>query len=440
MKILKMKNIFKYALLAFFGLSIASCSLDTINNPNGPTVESYAEGATNDQLQLLATGLEASLRNDMEFYYQTVSIVGREYYDLNATDPRYTGELLGAGSGEGVLDDNGFLTTRSFGARYSSARNAQSLISAVANSEAGLDAAGVAGYNAFAKTAKAYNLLLVLNRQYQNGIRLDIVDPDNLGPYVGYDEGLAGISAMLDEAISDASSAGSDFAFNLSSGFSGFDTPSTFATFIQALKARVEIYRGNKDAAKTALNASFLDMTGDMNTGVYHVFSGAGNDKLNPLFYALGQNKYMAHPTFLSDGEAGDTRLSKVTTIDEVTVDNLTSSDQVQLYESSTTPIAIIRNEELILLMAEANIGSNNSGAVGAINVVRNANGLDDYMGAEDDASLVAELLKQRRYSLFGEGHRWIDMRRYGMLGDLPRDRAGDQVFEQFPRPVLEPN
>jgi hypothetical protein len=75
--------------------------------------------------------------------------------------------------------------------------------------------------------------------------------------------------------------------------------------------------------------------------------------------------------------------------------------------------------------MAEANIGSNNSGAVGAINVVRNANGLDDYMGAEDDASLVAELLKQRRY---------------GMLGDLPRDRAGDQVFEQFPRPVLEPN
>lgn len=434
-----MKKIYKYALLAVFGLSIASCSLDTINNPNGPTVESYAEGASNDQLQLLLTGVEASLRNDMEFYYQTVSIVGREYYDLNATDPRYTGELLGAGSGEGVLDDNGFLTTRSFGARYRSARNAQSLLDAVANSEAGLDAAGIAGYNAFATTCKAYNLLLTLNRQYLNGVRLDIADPDNLGPFVGYDEGLAGISDMLDDAIADAGSAGSSFAFSLSSGFDGFDTPATFLQFIQALKARVEMYRGNKDAVKSALNASFLDMGGDMNSGVYHVFSGAGNDRLNPLFYALNQNKYMAHPSYLTDGEAGDSRLSKVVTIEEVTVDNLTSSDQVQIYASSTAPVAIIRNEELVLLMAEANIGNNTDGAVGAINAVRTANGLGDYAGATDDASLEAELLNQRRYSLFGEGHRWIDMRRYGKLGDLPLDRAGDQVFEQFPRPVLEP-
>lgn len=433
-----MKNIFKYALLAFFGLSIASCSLDPINNPNGPTVESYAEGATNDQLQLLTTGLEASLRNDMEFYYQTVSIVGREYYDLNATDPRYTGELLGSGAGEGVLDNNGFLTTRSFGARYRSARNAQSLIDAVANSEAGLDAAGVAGYNAFAKTCMAHNLLLVLNRQYNNGIRLDIADPDNLGGFVSYEEGLAGISSMLDEAISDAGSAGSSFAFTLSSGFSGFDTPATFATFVQGLKARVEMYRGNKDAAKNALNASFLDMGGDINTGVYHVFSGAGNDRLNPLFYALNQNKYMAQSSFLTDGEAGDARLAKVVTIEEVIVDNLTSSDQVQLYASSTSPVGIIRNEELMLLMAEANIGSNTDGAIGAINAVRAANGLGDYAGADDNASLEAEVLHQRRYSLFGEGHRWIDMRRYGKLGDLPLDRAGDQVFEQFPRPVLE--
>ena len=433
-----MKNIFKYALLAVFGFSIASCSLDPINNPNGPTVESYEEGATNDQLQLLATGLEASLRNDMEFYYQTVSIVGREYYDLNNTDPRYTGELLGAGEGAGVLDDNGFLTTRSFGARYRSARNAQLLLTAVANSEAGLDAAGIAGYNAFAKTCMAYNLLFVLNRQYQNGIRVDIADPDNLGPFVSYDEGLTAISGMLDEAISDAGSAGSSFAFSLSSGFDGFDTPATFASFVQGLKARVEMYRGNKEAARTALNASFMDMAGDLNTGVYHVFSGAGNDRLNPLFYALNQNNYMAHPTFLTDAEAGDTRTSKVVTTDPVTADGLTSSDQVQLYTSNIAPVGIMRNEELILLMAEANIGNNNDGAVNALNVIRNASGLGDYSGATDDASLETELLNQRRYSLFGEGHRWIDMRRYGRLGELPLDRPGDEVFEQFPRPVLE--
>lgn len=435
-----MKHLYKYAAIALLGVGITSCSLDPINNPNGPTIESYAEGATNGQLQLLTTGLEASLRNDMEFYYQTVSIVGREYYDLNATDPRYTGELLGAGVGEGVLDDNGFLTTRSFGARYGSARNAQSLISAVANSDAGLDAASVAGYNAFANTCTAYNLLLTLNRQYNNGVRLDIADPDALGPYVGYEEGLAGISALLDEAISDANAAGETFAFTLSSGFDGFDSPSSFVQFAQALKARVEMYRGNKDAARTALNASFLNMAGDLNTGVYHVFSGAGNDRLNPLFYALGQNKYMAHPTYVGDAAADDARLSKIAQIDTVTVDMLSSQHQVQLYTSNTSPVAMIRNEELILLMAEANIGNNTAGAIGALNTIRNAHGLDDYAGGNDNASLETELLVQRRYSLFGEGHRWIDMRRYDRLGDLPLDRPGDQVFVQFPRPELEPN
>jgi starch-binding outer membrane protein, SusD/RagB family len=47
-------------------------------------------------------------------------------------------------------------------------------------------------------------------------------------------------------------------------------------------------------------------------------------------------------------------------------------------------------------------------------------------------------MLKQRRYALYGEGHRWIDMRRYNLLGTLPIDRAGDDVWVQFPRPANE--
>jgi len=47
-------------------------------------------------------------------------------------------------------------------------------------------------------------------------------------------------------------------------------------------------------------------------------------------------------------------------------------------------------------------------------------------------------MLKQRRYSLFFEGHRWIDMRRYDLLGTLPIDRTGDDVWTEFPLPVTE--
>ena len=98
----------------------------------------------------------------------------------------------------------------------------------------------------------------------------------------------------------------------------------------------------------------------------------------------------------------------------------------------------MIRNEELILIRAEARIGNNNSGAADDLNVIRNAHGLPNYSGGMDDASLTDEMLKQRRYSLFAEGHRWVDMRRYGRLGTLPIDRTGDDVWQQMPRPVDE--
>ena len=52
--------------------------------------------------------------------------------------------------------------------------------------------------------------------------------------------------------------------------------------------------------------------------------------------------------------------------------------------------------------------------------------------------ALLDEVLKQRRYSLFGEGHYWLDMRRLGRLDQIPKDRTGDIVHEVFPVPLQE--
>ena len=55
------------------------------------------------------------------------------------------------------------------------------------------------------------------------------------------------------------------------------------------------------------------------------------------------------------------------------------------------------------------------------------------------DAERTDELLYNRRYSLLFEGHRWIDMRRYGRLTDLPIDAGTEFVrFSRFPFPVRE--
>ena len=255
-----MKNIIYKVFLFCTVIAFTGCELQEIDNPNAPSVESFAEGASQADVQLLATGLEAVMRNDLAFHYDTESILAREYYDLTGVDPRYTGELL-----KGPLDNNGFLTTRSFAAWYKIVKSANILITAVENSQAGFDDATKNSYYGYAKTLQAYALLMVANRQFDNGIRLDVSDPDNLGPIVGYPEALTGIQALLAEGLTNLNNASDAFDFSISSGFAGFDTPATFAQFNRAVAARTALYQGNNTQVLQFLGNSFLDLSGDLN-------------------------------------------------------------------------------------------------------------------------------------------------------------------------------
>ena len=440
-----------YFLLVVLVPVFSSCSLDPIDNPNGPTIESFETGATEADLNLLVAGLESIIRVDMEFYYETVNIVGREFWDLNNIDPRFTGELLGAQGA--VLDNNGFLTTRSFAARYRAVKNANLLLEALANANVSFTAAEANGYSGFAKTIEAYELLLVLNRQFQNGIRIEVSDPDDLGPFVDYDPALAGILGILDEA--DTELANASFSFVLSSGFDyvidpatgNFDQVAGVKQFNRALAARIALYQNATGITIISLlNDSFFDLNGSLGLGPAHVFGSSGNDILNPIFNVADQDLYTVHPTFLTDAETGDLRVvNKTRPYDTaqvaggtITADNLTGDTQVFIYATNVSPVPIIRNEELILIYAEANVGTDNPEAVNAINVIRTAAGLANYSGGTSNSELIDEILVQRRYSLYAEGHRWIDLRRFSRLSEVPIDRAGDVVHVQFPRPVKE--
>ncbi|MCH2449816.1 MAG: RagB/SusD family nutrient uptake outer membrane protein [Gracilimonas sp.] len=73
------------------------------------------------------------------------------------------------------------------------------------------------------------------------------------------------------------------------------------------------------------------------------------------------------------------------------------------------------------------------------LNIIRNNAGLPDFnRGIGGQAEVIDEMLNQRRYELFFEGHRWIDMRRYDRLDELPLDRTEDNVWESFPLPENE--
>jgi hypothetical protein len=161
-----------------------------------------------------------------------------------------------------------------------------------------------------------------------------------------------------------------------------------------------------------------------------------------PLFYPLNSSgeTRVAHPSFIANAESGDNRLSKVVLRTSAEFqDGLSSTYDFFVYKTNADKIAIIRNEELILLYAEVQTQLNQlSNAVTAINRIRTAAGLGVYSGAVTQAALINEILKQRWYSLYGEGHRWIDMRRYDRLSQLPIDRTGDDVWMEFPRPATE--
>ncbi len=253
------------------------------------------------------------------------------------------------------------------------------------------------GYIGFAKTVQAYSLLQALNFQYENGIRIDVADEDALGPFVGYDEALTAISNLLDDALTSLDNSGDEFAFPLSSGFADFDTPETFAQFNRAIKARVEIYRGNNAGALTALDDSFIDEAGSLNIGPAHFYSVSGNDEPNPVFRAPGQAEALiVHDSYALDAQPGDDRVDGKTAVRPIaTSDGLSGTRDVTIYASLSSLIPIIRNEELILLKAEANIGSDNTEAARLLDIIRNAHGLGDYAGALTDDALVDELALQ---------------------------------------------
>lgn len=421
-----------------FVLGFTACEIDEQTDPNGPSINSVLTDASPAELNLLVTGIEARMRNGFNNYVTASGSIARELYVFDA-DPRNTSDLLG--KEDAVLDANTFYLTGPFGTRYRVVKNANVLLEAVNNTDQ-ISAAEADGYRGFANTIKALMLSQVLDYLGDNGVRVDVADPVNLGPYLSQEAGYDAILSLFDEALGQIE--GSEFTFPLSAGFAGYDTPTTFAQVNRALAARTATRAGRYGQALSTVENSFLDLDGDPDNGVQHLFSAASGDLLNPLFKIPGANgdQIIVHPRIIAGLETGDARASKFRQRPDPTgLDGLNGDFETALYASATSPVDIIRNEELILIWAEANLQTGDlDDALTGINVIRNAAGLDDYDGDTDEDGLTDELLRQRTYSLWGEGHQMFDLRRYGRLNTdfLPLDRPGDDIFTQFPIPLSE--
>ena len=427
-----------YIFLLLPVLGLLSCSIDEQFDPNGPSINSVLNDASLTELNLLATGIEAGMRNGYNSYVTASGTIARELYIFDA-DPRNTEDLLG--KEDLTLDANTFYITGPFLTRYAVVKNVNILLQALDNTDA-VSETEKAGYRAFGNTIKAYMLSQVLDMLGSNGIRVDVADPENLGPYLSEDASYDAVLALLDEAYGQLD--GAAFSFVLSDGFAGFNTPETFGEFNRAIAARVATHAGRYQQALDYVEASFLDLDGDLSVGPEHVFSTNAGDLLNPIYKPAGQSgdQLIVNPRIIAEATEGDNRLDKFRLrVQNTSQDGLNGQYESALYASATSPIDIIRNEELVLIYAEANINLGNlEEAVDALNIIREAAGIGAYDGAVTQEALIDEMLYQRQYSLWGEGHLMWDLRRYGRLNDtyLPIDREGDDIFTQFPIPLSE--
>lgn len=431
-------------------LGAPACDLE-ISNLNALDLEEFQRNPTAPTLAEANVGLLLGHRvgkSTSNGFASIVGVLGREAYNFDPADPRYITELL-----EGSVLDPG---SPAFGGNFwvGPYRNIKNsfIIENALPSVAGITEEQRSANLGFVRTIRALEFMTIVTSRWEVDVPIDVNRDinDELAPLVNRDAVFAEINSLLDTALSDLEAGGASFPFTPHSGFAGFDTPATFAQFNRAVRARAAAYQQDWQGVMDALAGSFIsDDPADFDVGVYHVFSTGAGDAIN----GLSSEVIFVHPGVVSrvemkaNGNPDDRYAAKVMTVDPATVSgslgNYTSSHRFATYfNDNLAPLAIIRNEELILLRAEAYVGMGDyPNAQLDLDLIRTASGGLEPLASLDATNAVDEILQQRMYSLLFEGgHRWIDVRRYDRLDSLLDDDENDGMtaHRTFPLPVDE--
>jgi hypothetical protein len=450
---------------------VTGCKNLTSPNYNFADLQDLVDNPTPAALYQTATGLLVTWRdwvaagtNDT---YANLGLLGRESYTEDIADPRFEAEMLSVA----LSPDSPAFGGNHWGEPYENLRVGSIILSGIPNSTPPLSDNDRNWLEGYVKTVLAAGLIQVaLMRDTNCGCPItvteNLTDP---APTVSVDQVWTEIIRLLDEAAGDLSAASGTAPFNLSSGFDGiagvvqvgfFRTAEGFRQFNRALRARVAMYREDWNGVLTALDQSFIDESAPMSLGVYHVFTQQSGDATNGMAQFGNDPNLRAHPGYKADVELkadgspddrftaktrpitsrayqariclGDAGASPWPPDPRYVTDpgggtpNRDCDLGFNLYPAVTTPVSIIRNEELLLMRAEANIQLGNLAlAQSDINVVRSVSGgLEPVTLTASNA--IDQLLYERQFSLWWEGHRWYDMRRYNRLGDLPVDNPGN--------------
>jgi starch-binding outer membrane protein, SusD/RagB family len=431
-------------------LGVFACDSDRLtvpdyNNPSSGSISSDPLAA----IRLLGSGVLYTDRNNTAGYVLGTGILGREAYNYTGTEGRNTtGWLTNT-----VNQSTSFGSAGLWAGFYQNLRQIKTLRSVIEGaSEAQLTDAQRDAARGFALTMDALTLHYELNLRDSIGVPVEVGEGVfDVTPFLNRDSVYGVMKARLDSGATFLSAAGTTaLPVAMHAGFTGFTAANTFRQFNRAIAARINAYRASPGNAVPAcqggqratcyqevltnLSESFINPTGALDAGVNRVYSTATSEVQNGL--RTGVAAIFAHARtdsgvqLKANGSRDDRFTAKIRTVSPARTAlpagvGISTANDFLLYPSGNAPIPIIKNEELILLRAEARwYTGDQAGALADINTVRTRSGGLAAIATPfaNEKEFVDELLYNRRFSLLFEGHRWIDMRRFGRLDLLTID------------------
>ena len=439
-------------------LVLASACQD---NPAAPSLDNVVAGSP-QTLQSLVTGITAQDRLNMANYILWGGIMARDAIVPTINESRFVTEFYVT-----PPDPSDFIGGSLWTGYYQMLRASQILLKD--GSFTRLSAADQHATSGFVRTLDALSYIRLIEYRDQNGIVIQGPDATKLDPIRTKASVLAYTSALLDSALADLTAASPSLPFKLPSGYSlngDYTQTANLILLNRGLKGKVEVLRaldpvapnaGSAAAAITALNIALAGAPTPMTeayliTGPWYEYNpSAPESSPNPQ---QGSSNLVTD-NFVNSFMSGDARLANVIPAAKATVAGFTASNRLALTDPTnaallSAPIPSVRNAELILLRAQAEIATGD-----LINATKDINathtvegGLAPYATFATAAAAIDGLLYELRYTFayFGPQH-IVALREYGLFNlayvsqpGMPSPGANDALVNRLPITQNESN
>lgn len=468
-----MKRYMTIALAA--GVAVAACK----DNPTvPPSLDSPPTSAITSLTMANVIPLTLGvLAQDRAAYASTAvltlpGILARDVYRIDASEPRYVGETLG-----GQADPGSFAGGGGFATFFTAIRAERNMLNLLKANPPDFSAQENAALRGLMRTMMALDYYRVIELRDTVGIPLQTEAQLEITPIYCKPRILSYIASLLDSANADFQAAGATTRLPgpqtlLPGGWKDFgrdyNVVSNLILLNRGLKGKVDFYRAlDRSSPQPALfTTAIAELTqalggaapgavsgSALQRGVYYRF-----DPVIDQFGNLRSDAKIAANANFADSVIKDTtlvaydaRASKVVSRSKLAGQGLSSSYTfsfaVPNSANQTAPIPLLKDEELVLLRAQAEIEAGLLAEalldINAVHTTYNTKTIYTLADLTPIDSARKVVLFEKRLSLLFEGpQRLVDLRAYGYLNaaHFKAELTTDPYNNAFPIPRAELN